>query len=102
MSKSILEEKLGAANLARYLGYGGDPLQHAVADVEVHSLVQLGRTLDDAGGYEEIPNTPIGYELCDEPDGPIITEFAPIWKEALPDALLEGTPAFVMLKAVGT
>jgi hypothetical protein len=74
-----LEETLRLANEARFKGYeNADPLWHAVADLEVTRVTQLGRVLAD----DVLTDEPCGF--VPEP----VVEFAPIWKEGLSDALL--------------
>lgn len=76
-----LETMIGVANEARHKGYEtGDPLYHAIADLEVMRLVAFGRSLES----DELSDESCGYIV--EP----AVEFAPVWKEALSDALLTG------------
>ena len=75
-----VEAMIGLANEARHKAYAtDDPLWHAVADLEVARLVELGRALVADDG---LTDEPCGFVL--EP----VVEFAPVWKEALPDALV--------------
>ena len=79
-----LETMISVANEARHKAQvNGDPLWHAVADFEVERMIQLWRSTesDESCGYV----------------AESVVEFAPIWKEALPDAIVLGPPSRSLL-----
>src|SRR5262245_50922264 len=80
MAKNI-EDRISYANEARQRAYeNGDPLWHAVADLEVQRVLQLGRDVVEES-YDSIPSERIPYVVEDEPtplDAPI--EFCAEWR----------------------